>query len=180
MIDLSMAYEHHTSLPSYLWPETVGTMPIETPRYVEARYIHVDAENRAAMYGPERLQPDSRRVSLEQGRVAVMFVFSELGLDSGIVADFRHTMAGDNAEVNPQNFNYWDEDTPDMVPIVASIATDPETGSPETTGDPRFYSATRHLASLVDTARRELQPQPQPRKPYVFTRRDRLHIGIIR
>lgn len=184
MIELSMAYEHSTSLPSYLWPETVTSIPIETPRFVLPRNIYVDDENRAAMYGPERLQPDSRRASLEQGRVAVMSVFSELGLDSGIVADFRYMITQDDdisAEpVNPQNFSYWDRETPGMVPIVARISNDPETGLPETTGDPRFFSATKHLAMLVDDARRALQPPSTPAKPYKFTRRDRLHIGIIR
>lgn len=179
-----MAYEHFTSLPSYLWPETVASMPIETPRFVLPRNIYVDEENRAAMYGPERLQPDSRRVSLEQGRVAVMAVFSELGLDSGIVADFRYMITTDDdasAEpVNPQSFNYWDDETPGMVPIVARISNDPDTGLPETTGNPRFFSATRHLAMLVDDARHSLQSQSTPTQPYVFTHRDRIHIGIIR
>ncbi len=179
-----MAYEHSTSLPSYLWPETVGTIPLETPRFVAPRNIYVDAQNRAAMYGPERLQPNSRQVSLEQGRVAVMAVFSELGLDSGIVADFRYMTSLDDdtsdTPINPQSFGYWDDETPDMLPIVARISTDPDTAIHEVTGDPRFFSATRHLAMLVDTARRALRPPVIPPKPYEFTSSDRVHIGILR
>ncbi len=184
MIKLSMAYEHSTSLPSYLWPETAGTIPIETPRFVVPRNIYVDAQNRAAMYGPERLQPDSRRVSLEQGRIAIMAVFSELGLDSGIVADFRYmTLPDDDMSdnpINPQSFGYWDDETLDMLPIVARISTDPDTATHEVTGDPRFFSATGHLAKLVDTARRALRPPAIPPKPYAFTPSDRVHIGILR
>lgn len=180
IMNVSMRDNQHNELPYYLWPETVGTMPIQTPRYVEPRSIYVDAKNRAAMYRFERFTPHSRQASLKRGQIAVMMALSELECDSGIVADFRYMMDEENEPpVNQQNFELWDEELEDMIPVVASVSTDPETGLPSITGDPRFCGEARYLASLVDEDRSQLMPRAEQAQPIAFTLRDKLAVKAL-
>lgn len=171
------------SLPDNLQPETMGTIPIDTPRFVEPQNIYIDDENHAYVYPRERLPAYADKPAAQYGQVAIMLVM--LGMELRHVADTRYTisdMDDDDEPTSPQHFNYWDEDYEDGAPVVAIMTRDPDTQDDIPIGDPDFFDATRHLAMLVDAARSKFDRETtESREPYRFTWTDRaIHIPLLR
>lgn len=170
-------------LPDNLQPETMGTIPIDTPRFVSPQNIYVDDNNYAYVYPPERLPANADKPASMYGQVAIMLVM--LGMELHHVADTRYTVAVDKASdesASPQDFNYWDQDYEGGAPVVAFMTRDPDTKEDIAIGDPEFFDAARHLAHLVDIARDELErDSPSSQEPYHFTWQERaFQIPLLR
>lgn len=140
-------------------PETMATIPFDTPRYLEPEHLYGDDEGHVYLYGEERVPICADKPTRTRGQIAVMLAMN--GFNVYHVADMRYVncdIDGDPVEFSPQQFGYWEDASDDGgLPIVGIMQRDPDTGEDSPIGDPGFYDATWHLAQQVDKVRREMR-----------------------
>ena len=126
-------------------------------------------ENFSWMHAKFSTRPPKNPTTL-LGKVGLMKVAIMTPVDktliTGYVADLRFLPSTDDFDVAPpaeppsyqEEFDMWQEDTNDMIPVAAIAFKGIEsTTDIETAGDERFCRAVLHLASLADELDAELK-----------------------
>ena len=153
-----------TKLPYHLMPNTVQNLPVESPRYVDPEYVYLRQDTgELFLDAREVLDASTKNPTTLLGKVGLMKVAIMTPVDktliTGYVADLRFLPSTDDFDVAPpaeppsdqEEFDMWQEDTNDMIPVAAIAFKGIEsTTDIETAGDERFYRAVLHLASLAD------------------------------
>lgn len=158
-------------LPAHLSRNSPMNLPEQSPRYVNPDFIYMDEDTGGLfLYKDDRYPSSSKNPKAILGKVAVMrvsFIDQERNettgelkdkMTCGFVADLRFIESAndfgdaptDEVPDDQEDFNRWQKDREDAIPIAAVGYEGTTAGEVATAGDSRFVWAVLHLAELAD------------------------------
>ena len=92
--DIMTGEQQPVKLPSYLRTETIGTIPIEEPRFIPTGWLLLDKDGNIYVDRCQELGKTHRKLTTEKGRVALMLATLPDYETTGIIADLRMVRPG--------------------------------------------------------------------------------------